>query len=151
MPKRRFPSGRDLIYAFIRMYSCGRGGGQPAVLQLHPLAGETGVPPMLFLLLRAAALMHVMDLGLSCLLLSAGLMKEANPIADAVYQSGGLAGLIAFKMFFLIAGVAVIGKAIERRSVLAGFAAAVVFASGAYAVAALMFVAGCWLPVISLA
>lgn len=104
---------------------------------------------MLFILLRAAALMHVMDLGLSCALLSMGLMQEANPLADAVYQSGGLPGLIAFKMFFLINGVAVIGKAIEQKSSLAGFAAAIVFAAGAYAVAALMLVTGTWLPIIA--
>jgi hypothetical protein len=104
---------------------------------------------MLFILLRAAAVMHVMDLGLSCLLLSADLMQEANPIADAVYQSGGVPGLIAFKMFFLIAGVAVIGKAIERQSALAGFAAAVVFAAGAYAVATLTMVIGLWLPILA--
>jgi hypothetical protein len=104
---------------------------------------------MLFVILRAAALMHLLDLGLSCVLLSTDLMQEANPLADAVYQSGGFPGLIAFKMFFLIVGVAVIGHAIERRSSLAGIAAVIVFLAGAYAVTTLMFVVSAWLPVIA--
>jgi hypothetical protein len=92
-------------------------------------------------LLRIGAMMHVMDLALSCLLLSSGLMEEANPLAEAIYEHGGLPGLVAFKMFFLTAGVAILEQALERRSALAGWGAAITFAAGAYAVVMLVLVA----------
>ena len=99
----------------------------------------------MFTLLRLAAVLHVMDLGLSCLLLSLGWMKEANPLAAIVYQQAGVAGLIGFKMTALIAAVAIISRAIERRSMLAGPATAITLASGALAVGMLVAVVNTWL------
>ena len=99
----------------------------------------------MFALLRLAAVTHLMDLGLSCLLLSLGWMQEANPIAAAVYQQTGLPGLIGFKMTALIAAVAVISKAIERRSVLAVPATAITLGAGVVAVTLLVVVMGTWL------
>jgi hypothetical protein len=98
-------------------------------------------------MLRLAAVMHLLDLGLSCLLLSLGWMQEANPLAHAVFQSAGVAGLIGFKMTFLIAAVAVITRAIEEQSVLAAPATAITLGSGMFAVTTLCLVAGAWVSV----
>ena len=73
----------------------------------------------MFALLRLAAVAHLLDLGLSCALLSAGWMQEANPVAATIYEQAGLAGLIGFKMTALIVAVAVITRAIEARSAFA--------------------------------
>lgn len=43
------------------------------------------------LALRTAALLHVVDLLLSCVLLSMGWMQEANPLAAMIYEYGYLA------------------------------------------------------------
>ncbi len=102
-------------------------------------------------LLRLAAAAHLLDLGLSCLLLSLGWMQEANPVAAVIYQQAGVAGLIGLKMTALIAAVAVITKAIECRSLLAAPAAAITLASGVFAVVTLMMVMSIWLPVAAIA
>jgi hypothetical protein len=99
----------------------------------------------MFGMLRLAAVAHLMDLGLSCLLLSLGWMQEANPLAAVIYQTAGLAGLIGFKMTFLIAAVAVLSVAIERRSMLAFPATAFVLGAGVFAVTLLMLVMSAWL------
>jgi hypothetical protein len=99
----------------------------------------------MFGMLRLAAFAHVLDLGLSCLLLSLGWMQEANPLAATVYQTAGVAGLIGFKMTFLIAAVAVLSVAIERRSMLAFPATAFVLGAGVFAVTMLMLVISSWI------
>ena len=101
----------------------------------------------MFLALRMAAFMHVMDLLLSCVLLTIGWMKEANPVAAAIDENGGLAGLVAFKMFFVIAAVAVIVRAVDRCPRLARVACAVTLGSGTLAVAMLLTVVAAWMTV----
>jgi len=100
--------------------------------------------------LRVAALMHVLDLVFSGALLSVGWMQEANPLAAAVFEHGGLAGLVGFKMFFLIAAVAVISQALDHSPRLAGLACAVTLTSGALAVGMCILVVAAWWPTISL-
>lgn len=99
------------------------------------------------LALRLAALMHVTDLLLSCVLLSIGWMQEANPVANVIYHHGGLAGLVAFKMFFLILAVSVIANAVHQSPRLARFACGVTLASGMLAVGMLMTIISVWLSV----
>jgi hypothetical protein len=98
----------------------------------------------MFLLLRLAAAMHLLDLGLSCTFLSLGWMQEANPLAAIIYEQTGVAGLIGFKMTLLIAAVAAISLAIERRSVLAAPATAITLATGLLAVTMLVLVMNTW-------
>lgn len=95
--------------------------------------------------LRIAAAMHVLELVLSCVLLQLGWMEEANPIAAAVYAHTGTAGLVAFKMFFLICAVAAISKAIHQRSAIAAPATAMTLGTGVLAVAMLLLAAESWI------
>jgi hypothetical protein len=97
--------------------------------------------------LRAGAMLHVTDLSLSCLLLGLGWMKEANPLAAAIYEYGGLAGLIAFKMSLLIIAVRIITDARRHAPRLARFACGVTLASGGLAVVLLTMVISFWMNV----
>jgi hypothetical protein len=99
------------------------------------------------LALRFAAMLHVMDLLLSCVLLSQGWMKEANPLAAAIYHYGGLASLIAFKMTMLIGAVIIITRAVHHAPRLARLACGVTLASGTLAVVMLMMIIAIWMNV----
>jgi hypothetical protein len=99
------------------------------------------------LALRTAALLHVVDLLLSCVLLSMGWMQEANPLAAMIYEYGGLASLIAFKMSMLIGAVAIITHAVHHAPRLARFACGVTLASGTLAVLMLTMVISFWINV----
>ena len=97
--------------------------------------------------LRMAALMHVTDLVISCVLLTIGWMQEANPLAALIYNHGGLAGLVAFKMFFVIAAIWIIRDAVDQAPKLARLACGVTLVSGTLAVAMLLTVISTWLTV----